>query len=93
MSVEVSAGDQSDVTFTSTNNGSQTNLWQTETLSFIATAATTTLTIMGTNGYQYLGIDNVDVEEASQVPEPAGMTVLIAGLTGLVRLRRRRVGC
>lgn len=91
VSVQVSAGDQSDVSFTSTNNGSQTNLWQTETLDFDATSPTTTLTIMGTLGYQYVGVDNVDVEGASPLPEPASITMLIAGTAGLLLRRRRPV--
>lgn len=88
VSVAVSVGNQSNVTFTSTNNGSQTNLWQTETLDFTAAGDTTTLTIQGTLGYQYLGLDNVDVE-GSSIPEPASMTVMIAAMTGLGLLRRR----
>ena len=47
-------------TFTSTLNGS--NNWETETLSFVASGATTArVTLAGQAGESYIGLDNVGV--------------------------------
>jgi hypothetical protein len=48
-------------TFTSTNNGSQKNLWQHETFDFTANSASTTLSLLGARGVNYIGLDNVSV--------------------------------
>jgi hypothetical protein len=72
-------------TFTSTATG--TNDWQTETLSFAATAATTTISLIGEAGFEYIGLDNVSVVP---IPEPASTALLGAGLLGLGVARRRK---
>jgi hypothetical protein len=48
-------------TFTSTNNGSQNDLWQHEALDFTATGAHTTLSLLGASRVNYIGLDNVSV--------------------------------
>jgi hypothetical protein len=59
-----SAGATSEV-FTSTNNGSQTNLWQSESLAFNATGSTTLISLIGNSGHNYIGLDNVSVVQTS----------------------------
>jgi Protein of unknown function (DUF642)/PEP-CTERM motif len=89
--VTASAGGASGV-FTSTNGGSSTNLWQTETLNFTATGTSTLISLIGNSGDNYIGLDNVDVLETRGVPEPATWTMMIlgfAGLGGAMRARRR----
>ncbi len=48
-------------TFTSTNSGSQNDLWQRETFDFTAKSTRTTLSLLGASGVNYIGLDNVSV--------------------------------
>jgi hypothetical protein len=84
-----SAGSASAV-FTSTNDGTQTNLWEPESLAFTATGATTQLSLIGQSGFQYIGLDNVSVVQTSGpgVPEPASWTMMLLGFFGLGALLR-----
>ena len=76
-------------TFTSTQTG--TDNWESETLSFTATGATTTISLIGNTGQNYIGLDNVDVTFISgpPVPEPASLTLLGFSLAGLWFFSRR----
>ena len=76
--------------FTSTLTG--TNNWETETLDFVATGGSTSISLIGNSGDNYIGLDNVDVALVSgpAVPEPASIALLGAGMAGLGLLRRRR---
>ena len=54
------------------------NEWTTETMFFTATSnlSSTLITIQGSTGDKYIGLDNVSVSEASAVvPEPASLVV------------------
>jgi Protein of unknown function (DUF642)/PEP-CTERM motif len=77
---------------TGTNND-----WQHETMSFTAVGATTTVTLQGATGIQYIGLDNASVDLVSlpvtAVPEPDTWGLLLGGVgaVGLV-VRRRTSG-
>ena len=83
--------------FTSTNNGVQTNLWQAESLAFTATGPTTTISLIGNSGFNYIGLDNVSVVETAGggglVPEPAIWTMMLIGFGGIGAALRARRGC
>ena len=69
-------------------------LWTLENVSFVATSASTSLSIIGNNsGQDFIGLDNVSVSgsAAGAVPETASWAMFIGGL-GLVggTMRRRR---
>ena len=83
-SITATAGSASQV-FTSTATG--LNDWQLETLDFTASAATTTLQLLGTSGRDYIGLDNVSVKG---VPEPLTLSLFGTGLLGVAACRRRR---
>lgn len=71
---------------------STTGLWRECSMNFTATGPSTEIRLVGTNGQDYIGLDNVSVtlsDGQTPVPEPA--TYLPAGmiLVSLARLRRR----
>lgn len=70
------------------------NDWQHETMSFTAVGSTTTVTLQGATGIQYIGLDNASVELVSlpvdAVPEPETWALLIGGLGGIGMVARRR---
>lgn len=91
--VHVTAGGAS-ADFLSTNSGQETNLWETESLSFMATGSSTTISFLGNVGANYVGLDNVSVTGATSagVPEPAAWALMLMGFGGLgAMLRRRRL--
>jgi Protein of unknown function (DUF642) len=63
------------------------NEWTTETMFFTATSnlSSTLITIQGSTGRQYIGLDNVSVSETGAIaPEPASCVVwLLLGLGGV----------
>jgi hypothetical protein len=70
--------------FTSTNSGAQTNLWQAESLAFTAVGTTTTISLIGHSGFDYIGLDNVSVvQTAAGVPEPAIWVTMLIGFGGI----------
>jgi Protein of unknown function (DUF642)/PEP-CTERM motif len=82
--VSVSAGSVAGSVFTSTNSGTQNNLWQAESLSFAATGSSTTITLIGNSGDNYIGLDNLSaVQTSSSVPEPSTWVMMLVGLGGL----------
>jgi Protein of unknown function (DUF642) len=78
-------------TFTSINNGSQNNLWQHKTFDFTANSASTTLSLLGASGVNYIGLDNVSVtlvtaaapKATPSVPELSTWAMLLTGFAGL----------
>lgn len=86
--VTVSAAGASQ-TFTSPASGGN-NDWERHTMSFLATGPSTTLSIIGAAGGNYIGVDDVSVAAvAAGVPEPSTATLLLVG-AGLLLARARR---
>lgn len=70
--------------------------WENHSLDFLATGASTAITLSGQSGFFYTGLDDVSVEFVSGpsgVPEPANWALMIAGfgLTGAAIRRRANV--
>jgi hypothetical protein len=63
-------------TFTSASSGGN-NDWQHETLLFSASSASTTISLVGSTGQIYIGLDNVSV---IAVPEPEEWAMMLLGL-------------
>jgi hypothetical protein len=86
-------------TFTSTNKGGHNNLWQWETFDFTATGASTTLSLLGASGVNYIGLDNVKATlltaaaaKATSAPELSTWAMLLFGFAGLGVAGRCAVG-
>lgn len=79
--LEVSAGAESQA-FTFTPSGSTDIVWEQKAFQFVATNTTTTLTFMslvnGTNAGPLL--DNVQIAEISDIPEPETMGLVATGI-------------
>jgi hypothetical protein len=90
VSILASAGGTA-ATFT---NSAITNssTWTPFTLSFTAASAITNITLTGSAGVNYIGLDNVDVELVSTTttPEPAPSALVALGLIGVGVVMRRR---
>jgi Protein of unknown function (DUF642) len=94
--VTVSAAGATQV-FTSDSGDPRPAQWNHETFDFTASAATTTLSIVGASGIDYIGVDNVDVElgaSRSAVPEPGTCALLFTAMGFLGTIARlRRSSC
>jgi hypothetical protein len=71
------------------------NVWGTFGFDFVATGPSMTLTIDGVGlpaGNEFIGLDNVSVAPAvvGAVPEPGTYALLLAGLTGVGAIARKR---
>lgn len=79
-------GPTTSITAQTTNTA--VNAWELRTFQFVATSASTTLAFEGTQGLNYIGLDNVTV---TAVPEPGALALMLAGLAavGSVVSRRR----
>lgn len=98
VSITASAGSTSEVFTDAATHSAST--WTPETLDFTATGPSTVITLEGAAGFNYIGLDNVDVECASSAgcaggggtgaPEPATLSLLGLGLASLAMARRRR---
>jgi hypothetical protein len=84
-------------------NVTTSSTWTLCTMDFVANSANTILSFVGTAGYQYIGLDNVSVNDLGPtptttgaptttggVPEPASL-LLVGGGLALVALRRRAI--
>jgi len=78
------------MTFTTPTTGTL-NDWYHETMSFVAAGSSTTVTLQGASGFNYIGLDNVSVDLGSpvSVPQPAALALIGAGLIGLIVVRGR----
>jgi hypothetical protein len=90
VSINASAGNATQQCTVSTPSTEST--WTQCSMTFTALAANTDLTLTGSQGFQYIGLDNVSVEAigTTAVPEPASIALLGTGLVALVTRRRRR---
>jgi hypothetical protein len=93
VSIQASAAGTSQVCTVSTTSSQST--WTLCAMSFIATSTNTTLSLLGTAGFQYIGLDDVSVDDlgpvqVSAVPEPASIVLLGSGVLIAVRRRSRR---
>jgi hypothetical protein len=79
VSITTSAGSASE-TFT-VNTTSSASTWTPFSMLFTATSTNTPVTLIGSAGFQYIGLDNVSVENigGSAVPEPQTWLLLAAG--------------
>ena len=67
------------------NSGTQINLWQAESLAFTATGPTTTISLIGHSGFNYIGLDNVSVVQTAAgvlTFAPASITFLTMTAAG-----------
>jgi hypothetical protein len=97
VSISASAGSTSQVFMDAATHSAST--WTSEMLDFTATGTSTVITLEGSAGVNYIGLDNVDVECASSAgcaggggtgaPEPATLALMGLGL-GILAARRRR---
>jgi MYXO-CTERM domain-containing protein len=76
---------------------SPNNDWYSESMSFVATGASTTLMLQGSQGFNYIGLDNVSVELTSAppvpaIPEASTWALMLAGLAACGARARRRTG-
>ena len=76
-------------TFTSTASG--VNNWQSYSMTFTAANPTTTISLLGTTGRDYIGLDNVTLS-VTAVPEPGTWAMMLAGMAAVgSEAARRRV--
>jgi hypothetical protein len=91
MSITAAAAGTSQTFTVSTTSTSST--WTPFSMQFTANSATTAVSLTGAAGFNYIGLDNVNLDDlgggGGSVPEPATYALIPAGL-GLLALARRR---
>lgn len=70
-------------------NATGPDAWTTYTMDFVASGASTTLSFVGTQGRDYIGLDNVSVNAVNGVPSPGTMSLVGLALLGLGLARRK----
>jgi hypothetical protein len=92
VSIQATAAAQSETCTISTPSTAST--WTSCEMTFTASSNSTLLSFLGTAGVQYIGLDNVSVDDLGgpTVPEPATILLLGSGLLLMGRMRRRKAG-
>jgi hypothetical protein len=90
VSILASAGGTSQNFSVLTTSTSST--WTPFSMLFTANGPTTTVNLTGAAGFEYIGLDNVSVEQVGTVPEPSSLSLIVsaAGLLVCARYRFRR---
>jgi hypothetical protein len=90
VSILAAAGGTNQTFTVSTTSTAST--WTPFSMLFTANAANTAITLTGSAGFQYIGLDNVSVEHVGggATPEPATYTLILAGLGILAGARYRQ---
>lgn len=92
-SIDVSAAGLTQTFSSSMPNAA--SVWESRTFSFTASGASTELSLIGSGGTDYIGLDNVAVTDlGAAVPEPAAWAMMLGGfgLAGAAARRRTRTG-
>lgn len=90
VSIGASAGSAASV-FSSSLLASGNIVWERQTLDFTALSSTTTVSLTGLVGRNFIGLDNADVTFlAAAVPEPATYALMLFGLGAVGAVARRR---
>jgi len=91
VSILASAGNTSKTFTVSTTSTAST--WTPFSMLFTATAGTTPVTLTGSAGFEYIGLDNVSVEGVggTTIPEPTTYLLMATGLASLTGASRRRL--
>jgi len=77
-------------TFTSPLTGGN-NDWQRVTMTFTAAAESTTVQLLGSAAFNYIGVDNVSLDlVAAPVPEPETWGLMLGGLAAVGAVLKRR---
>jgi hypothetical protein len=89
VSISVSAGGTSETFTVSTTSDEST--WTPFSTAFTALSPNTTISLTGSAGVQYIGLDNVSVEPigTQAIPEPATYVLICSGLVVFATFRRR----
>ena len=81
IGVTATAGSTSNV-FNNYNPAGPGSIWQSFTLDFTASSASTLISIQGEQGNQYIGLDNVAVGAATSTPETSTWAMMLIGFAG-----------